>query len=109
MNTFILAGTELIPECQHCNKNTGVSLVDVLSTEEQPWSMPVWYCKPCSFIYAKRTKTMDNLAMSYAKSARKHFNELPVIPVMGPKQKRHKDEIDRDKNIWHKVDSFTLK
>lgn len=75
--TNSLPKEECFPTCPSCH-GSNPTLVDVISTEERPWSVPVWRCNSggCWDIFIGRTKAMDGIANKHAARANKRLTGL---------------------------------
>lgn len=98
-------------ECPECHGKP--ALIDVLSISERPWSLPVWICEKCKYIYSGRTKTMQNTAQGYATASKKYIvdrdGKVPSIKEMERQQEVEERKSDPIRDLRRSVKSFKLK
>lgn len=99
-------------QCSQCGGKP--ALVDVLSIEEKPWSLPVWACQKCKYVYSGRTKFMENTADNYAKASKKYVlntrdGKVPDIKEVERQEELTERKSDPIRELRKSIKSFKLK
>lgn len=116
IGTFLAGdGIGIRPKCPECNLEK-VELVDVLSIEEKPWSLPVWQCHKCKYLFSGRSMTMQNTALNFARASKKYIvdkvhGQMPSIKQAEEFNRRMSPDSDTDpiKELRKSIKGFKLK